>query len=200
MCINFYNKPQRKTCQGINVSPIPAAAKYKATGHPSPPAPTISTELLHSLSWPTKSKQQFNVANAPVIWNPRTPHPGHCWDVHSVWVWKPVKFPDTGAKVLSEVHIPGYSAVQTKVPCALDGNNLCQMFKLPSGMKMRPLTNQMWIPCSSPDLLHGKEVKVSVHQGNTSWWIWDDYLHFAPAIPRMGVGVGGSNDWCIIWS
>ena len=34
----------------------------------------------------------------------------------SVWLWKPVKFPDTGAKILSEVPAPWYSTVQTKVP------------------------------------------------------------------------------------
>ena len=34
-----------------------------------------------------------------------------------VWVWKSVKFPDTGAKILSEVPANWYSAEQTKVPC-----------------------------------------------------------------------------------
>ena len=46
---------------------------------------------------------------------------------------------------------------------------------------MRLLTNQMWIPCSSLDLL-GEEVKASIHptsQGNTSWWIWGDCPHHA---------------------
>ena len=32
-------------------------------------------------------------------------------------LWQPVKFSDTGAKILSEVPAPWYSAVQTKVPC-----------------------------------------------------------------------------------
>ena len=30
--------------QSISLLPIPAAARYCATGHPRPPAPTISTE------------------------------------------------------------------------------------------------------------------------------------------------------------
>ena len=39
--------------------------------------------------------------------------------------------------------------------------------------------------------LLGEEVKGSIHpvsQGNTSWWIWGDYPHFPPTMPR-GVGV-----------
>lgn len=36
----------------LNVIPIPAAAKYCATGHPRPPAPTTSTEALHSFICP----------------------------------------------------------------------------------------------------------------------------------------------------
>ena len=49
--------------------------------------------------------------------SPPHPTPGKVGGVHSVWVWKPVKFPDTGEKILSEVSAPWYSAVQTKVPC-----------------------------------------------------------------------------------
>ena len=86
-----------------------------------------------------------------------TPLPGPGGEIHSVWVWKPVKFPDTGAKILRKVHAPWYSAVQTKVPSVESAvtaflkssqqtlksiskeenvntsyaNNLCQMFKLP---------------------------------------------------------------------
>ena len=45
------------------------------------------------------------------------PPPGHGGDIHSVWVWKPVKFLNTEAKILSEVPAPWYSAVHTKVPC-----------------------------------------------------------------------------------
>ena len=46
--------------------------------------------------------------------DPPPPPPPH---IHSVRVWKPVKFPDTRAKILSEVPASWYSAVQTKVPC-----------------------------------------------------------------------------------
>ena len=49
--------------------------------------------------------------------NPTPPHPGHGGNIHSEWVRKPVKFPDTEAKILSEVPAPWYSAVQTKVSC-----------------------------------------------------------------------------------
>ena len=51
--------------------------------------------------------------DAPVIWNPRTLQPGYGEGWFTQWVWKPVKFPDTGAKMLSEVPALGYSAVQT---------------------------------------------------------------------------------------
>ena len=69
-------------------------------------------------------------------------------------------------------------------------NNLCQMFKLPSGVKMRSLTIQMWISRTSPIVL-GEEMKVSAQpasQGNTSWWIWGDYPCLSPAMPEV---VGG---------
>ena len=115
-----------------------------------------------------KSKCSFkdpNYSCTPVIWNPSPPHPPQtCGDILSVWVWKPVKFPDTGVKIQSEAPTPGYSAVQTKVPCvelavtaflkssqqilikeekvnASYAKKLCQMFKLPSGAKMWPPTN-----------------------------------------------------------
>ena len=174
-------------------------------------------------------------SNAPVIWNPHLLHPRHGGDIHSVWVWKPVKFPDTGAKILSEVPVPGYPAVQTKEPCVesaviarlsyinpLDrpsraclrrenvtpvaasyANNLCQMFTLPSGAKVRPLTNQMWIPRSYAKKLAwfldgsklpahflpwttSSRLKIRLRSesecssrpsGNTSWWIWGSW-HF----------------------
>ena len=44
-------------------------------------------------------------------------NPGHGEDIHSLWLWKPLKFPAPGAKILSEVPAPWYSAAQTKVPC-----------------------------------------------------------------------------------
>ena len=165
-------------------------------------------------------------------------HPGHGRDIHSVWVWKPMKILVTGAKILSEVPAPWYSVVQTKVPCVEPAvtaflkschqilksiskrrnvnasyiNNLCQMFKLLSGMKSDHCDwqikseppSQPWrslpdfqmarsrlLP-PSPGWLWAvwksvyKEVKVSVHsapQGNTSWWIRGDYPRFTLAIP-----------------
>ena len=39
------------------------------------------------------------------------------FELSLVWLWKPVKFPDTaGAKILNEVPAPWYSTVQTKLP------------------------------------------------------------------------------------
>lgn len=36
--------------------PMPAAARYSARGQPSPPQPTISTEVLRKFSWPADDK------------------------------------------------------------------------------------------------------------------------------------------------
>ena len=47
-------------------------------------------------------------SNAPVIWSPTLGMTG---------TFNPVKFPATGAKILSEIPSSRYSAVQSKVPC-----------------------------------------------------------------------------------
>lgn len=40
----------------VDYLPMPAAARYCATGQPSPPQPTISTEALDKFSWPVDSQ------------------------------------------------------------------------------------------------------------------------------------------------
>ncbi len=39
-------------CPDTMLLPTPAAARYTAAGHPSPPAPTISMEVFCKASWP----------------------------------------------------------------------------------------------------------------------------------------------------
>ena len=134
---------------------------------------------------------------------------------------KPVKFPDTGTKILSEVPTPGYSAITSQSLVCIESavtaflksphhtlksisikwrqhgrtsysNNLCQMFKLPSGVKMQLPTNQIWMPRSSPGLLG----EASIHPsplGKTNWWIWSDYPHFFHTMP----GWGGGFKWLV---
>ena len=49
-----------------------------------------------------KGKKQLAKAKTPTIeimhQSFEPPSPGHGGDIHSVWVWKPVKFLDTGGK------------------------------------------------------------------------------------------------------
>ena len=116
--------------------------------------------------------------NAPVIWNPAPPfHPGHGGDIYSVWVWKPVKFPDTGQKYwVKSLPLPlGTQLYKPKshvwgIGCDCLSLIPRQILKsiskwrlwlwvtqiiyvkcsnnLPSGAKMRQLTNEMWTPRS----------------------------------------------------
>ena len=92
---------------------------------------------------------------------PTPPHPGHGGDIHSVWVWKPVKFPDTGQKYWVKSAPLGTRCTNQSLLCRISWTwqpfsflnpltrhwraflkeenvnssyptNLCQMFKLPS--------------------------------------------------------------------
>ena len=69
-------------------------------------------------------------------------------------------------------------------------NNLCQMFKLPSGMKMRPLTNQMWIPGSYPPTCWAKKWKRAFTPPPRETQA-GEYEVIIPASPPPGRGEGG---------
>ena len=112
-------------------------------------------------------------------------------DIHSTLVWKPVKFLDTRAKILSEVPVPWYSAVQTKVPCAESAvtaffksprqtlksistntavlavsytNNLFQMFKLPIKWRENATTDKLTVnPPLIPRPVGQRSLKTSIH-------------------------------------
>lgn len=47
--------------------PMPAAARYCARGQPSPPQPTISTEVLDKFSWPVDSQDSLLCSVMPLI-------------------------------------------------------------------------------------------------------------------------------------
>ena len=116
------------------------------------------------------------LCNAPVIWPPPPPLPGmvmvgtftqcECesqWSSQTLgqkyWVnsspplgtllYKPKSSVCRLWQPILNLLARPWRAIPNEANTAVSyANNLCQMFKLPSGVKMRPLTNQMWIPHS----------------------------------------------------
>lgn len=62
--------------------PMPAAARYSASGQPSPPQPTISTEVLDKFSWPVGNPYSFLISYKGncIWWNPAS-----CWPCTASW-------------------------------------------------------------------------------------------------------------------